>query len=147
MTAALSFPKVIHMGDTGIAGLRVQSTKESLEIEVNPSYHLIVETRLDLPLMEVTPDSGVEQTFDQTRPLNFQWTFFSNKSGKYEGQLWVYILIVNREGEIDRQAMLAVPIELDSHNFLGLSERILLWVSVLLVPTLLGVGLYYRKIE
>jgi hypothetical protein len=147
IVATLSYPKTIHTSESGKGELRVSYIRDEFNTDTDASYHLIVESRLDLPLLKVSPESGIEQTFEGTRPLNFQWKIISKDSGKYEGQLWVYILIVNREGEIDRQAMLAAPIELESHNFLGFSEPILVWAGGILVPVLLGIFLHYRKIE
>lgn len=126
--ARLSYPVKAHLGDDIRVRLTLIPVDHAYGARISDgSFHLVAEARLDFPLLEITPGGTVQQPFDFAEPRTFQWKIDLNDNGLFEGQFWMYILIVSSQGETERQAVLAVPMTLEARDFLGLNEHILVW--------------------
>lgn len=95
------------------------------------AYHLVAEARLDLPSMDVRPQGGISEAMQPGRPVRFSWSLSPARAGVYRGTLWVYLNLAPKGGgEVERQALLALPVEIRGRSAIfGLPVRALRWAG------------------
>jgi hypothetical protein len=133
IVAELSWPEQVHLGKPSRVELIVRPVTNLTSENISHSAQFITEARLDLPLLKVLPFGGVQQSFDLDDQVYFQWEIDPFRTGTFDGQFWLYVLVVNGAGETDRQAMLAVPLSVESKALFGLSDRLLVWIGWLMI--------------
>jgi hypothetical protein len=125
--AHLSWPEDVQLGEPFHVELVINPVENQPLANSLVSSRLVTEARLDLPMLVVSPSGGVQQAFDPNHQIYFQWQIDPVRMGRFDGNFWLYILIVNEAGEIDRQAMLSAPITVHSKSLFGLSVNLWVW--------------------
>ncbi len=90
------------------------------------THNLVAEARLDLLGIESLPKGTISEPLSPGKTINFYWNIQSHTAGIYRGTLWLHVNIVPRgdDGQIERVALLAKPIEIESTTILGMSSQI-----------------------
>ena len=114
--------KIIPTAETGGNVI----TGETIAIlNLYESHHVIVEARLDMAGMEVSPPDLSSQTLAQGQSVTFYWSIRPAETGLYRGTAWLYLRFVDRQnGEESRKAVSAQLVEIEAVNLLGLSANL-----------------------
>lgn len=105
------------------------------------THNLVAEARLDLLGIESLPKGTISEPLSPGKTVNFYWNIQSHAAGVFRGTLWLHVNIVPRnEGQIERVALLAKPIEIESTTILGMSSQIarIFSLSGSLLSTIIG---------
>ncbi len=89
------------------------------------THNLVAEARLDLLGIESLPQGTVSEPLAPGKTVNFYWNIQSRTAGEFRGTIWLHVNIVPRDGagQIERVALLAKPIEIESTTILGMSSQ------------------------
>lgn len=132
VVAEMVYPKAVHRGEQVDLVLTLLPQAGALAEQPLLNHNLLVEARLDLPLVTHAPEGGVLQVFTLEEPLRYYWQIENMNVSEGEGQLWIYLEIVDEDGQVYRQAMIAVPFVMKTRDLLGLSENRLVWIGGIL---------------
>jgi hypothetical protein len=103
------------------------------------SHNLVLESRLDMAGMQVSPQAAISETLRPGQDLDFYWSISPTQVGTIRGNLWVYLNIVPKGGgEIDRRALVAYRMEIEARSVLGFPANIARWGGA--AGTLLGLA-------
>jgi hypothetical protein len=106
------------------------------------THNLVAEARLDLLGIESLPQGTVSEPLSPGKTVNFYWNIQSHTAGVFRGTLWLHVNIVprNDDGQIEKVALLAKPIEIESTTILGMSSQIarIFSLSGSLLSTIIG---------
>ena len=134
------FPPIIRTGDVGIVQLTMSEDtltntiqkdggnnstgNRSESANLYDTHHVIVETRFDLPGMDIHPSDLISAPIAQGQTPVFYWTLRPHTAGTYEGTIWLYIRTVdNVTGQEHRETVSAQKVEIDSVILLGLTAN------------------------
>jgi hypothetical protein len=93
--------------------------------------NLVVEARLDLAGVPVEPQGVVSQPMLRGQPLTFYWSIRPEDIGILRGTLWVYLVMVPRDGSpVQRQPLLALPVNIEAISVLGVPANVARWGGV-----------------
>jgi hypothetical protein len=97
-----------------------------VDSEGEPAGHLLVETRLELAGLTATPYAEVSEPLRPGRPVLFQWEVRPDKSGEFQGTLWIYSRTVPGQSDqadpgSNRQVLSMQRIKLRVISLFGLS--------------------------
>jgi len=106
------------------------------------THNLVAEARLDLLGIESLPKGTISEPLSPGKTVNFYWNIQSHAAGVFRGTLWLHVNIVPRgdDGQIERVALLAKPIEIESTTILGMSSQFarIFSLSGSLLSTIIG---------
>jgi hypothetical protein len=106
------------------------------------THNLVAEARLDLLGIESLPKGTISEPLSPGKTVNFYWNIQSHAAGDFRGTLWLHVNIVPRgdDGQIERVALLAKPIEIESTTILGMSSQFarIFSLSGSLLSTIIG---------
>ena len=153
---SLLFPPKIRTGDVGIVRLTMGEDALSNTAQTgtgNPSsvsgsessnlydtHHVIVESRFDLPGMDIQPSDLISAPIAQGQTPVFYWTLRPHEAGTYQGTIWLYLRTVDKStGQERRETVSAQNVEIDSVTLLGLTANQARIVG--LVGTVIGLAL------
>ncbi len=84
------------------------------------THQVIAEARLDMAGMEVQPPGTISEPLAQGQAATFYWSVRPNKSGKYEGTVWLHLRFVPKGGGEESRIPVSVQfLEIKSTSFLG----------------------------
>lgn len=84
-------------------------------------YNILVETRLDLAGLKYSPVGDVIMPLQTNRELTLYWTVQSDKSGIYQGKMWLHLQFVAKDGSGTTRKLISTQlIELTAMSFCGL---------------------------
>lgn len=86
------------------------------------TYHIMIETRLDLEGTLSKPAGDVITPFQPGQTLRLYWTIEPERKGIFRGMLWLHSQYVSRDGNISRKLLSAQQLELSAVSFCGLSS-------------------------
>ena len=139
LLAQLVYPTRLHSGEAGEITVQIKPSDNILVADdiLDPVYQspvglVMVEGRIDMPLVQMDPPAGIQETFSLEKLPGFSWQVKSAVKGSFTGQFWFYLLFVAPDGSIDRQALLCIPIDIEGQDLLGLPENVLVWSAVIL---------------
>ena len=132
----LAWPEEVHVGRSVKVELTLQPAKGSITLPDDTRLHLLAESRLDLPLLSVSPEGGIQQNIEQDDAVQFRWDLEAPAAGNYEGQFWLYMVAVDTAGKVERLPVLSVPLQIRASSLFGAPELFLIWLAV----TLTAVG-------
>jgi hypothetical protein len=128
----LRHPVWLHLGDTGTFTAKVTSAAEPPG-RLPMDAQVMAEARLEMPLIKLDPQAGIQETFSADSLPVFVWRMQPGEKGGFEGGFWFYLLFVPADGSVERQALLSIPLEVHVYDFWGLSEKTLIWTALLLM--------------
>lgn len=106
---------------------------------VDESVHPVMVYRLELEGAEIVPDAVFQIPLVGVQHQEARWRVRLPLDGSYHGTWWVYIEYVGQGGEIiDRQALFARALTIESREILGFSVTGTRWVSMIVI--VLGFG-------
>jgi len=139
----LEFPPKIRAGDSDIVRLTLQVDEagnitptaviggnvvqgEVVEIpNLYETHHVIVEARIDLAGVQVTPPDLSHQTLSPGQTVMFAWSIRPEQVGIYRGTVWLFLRFVDKvSGDEVQKAVSAQSVEIDAVNFFGISARV-----------------------
>jgi hypothetical protein len=132
----LTWPARLHAGETG--EISAQLMLDDQETALSDSGTLMGEARIDMPRVRLDPPGSIQQTFNLETLPAFRWQIRSDQPGTAAGQFWFYLLDVSADGSVEKQPILAVPIEMKTVQLFGVSEQVLTWAGAILF----GAGLF-----
>lgn len=139
LLAQLVYPTRLHSGEAGEitvqikkSGALLASDNISDPVDQSSDGLVMVEGRIDMPLVQMDPPASIQETFSLEKLPGFSWQIKSAVKGSFTGQFWFYLLFVAPDGSIDRQALLCIPIDIAEQDLLGLPENVLVWLAVIL---------------
>lgn len=141
-----SIPQKMRTGEVATVKLEfapvvTTQTKEWIVEESQGAYFL--ETRLEIPGMQVNPQGSFTQPVVPGNTLHYNWEFISQQNGNYQGTLWVYLVVVNETTAIpEHLPVLALPVQVEVVGLPFLSVKLLriaagLCIVIALLMTLL----------
>lgn len=100
--------------------------------------HILIETRLEFPEVQIFPNVTMRQPILEETPLGFVWNIKPVHSGNFKGTIWLYTIFQDDESDHEQRSVLATQrIELDAINFMRLNCVTAKIVSVFVM----GIGL------
>lgn len=83
----------------------------------------MVEARLEIPGIPVTPGGSVQQSLEVAGPLEFHWNIEPVRSGAYLGTLWLHLVDSSSQPGTaeERQLLSAQTLEIRAVSFWGLN--------------------------
>jgi hypothetical protein len=113
-----------NMGD---AQGNIQTTVTSDLVDLFASYNLVAEARVDGLPTALVPSGSIRQPISLGVPIEYRWSFDPQEPGQYEGELWIYLNLVDKEiGTNEQVALLAYPFAINCRSFLGLKTAYVL---------------------
>lgn len=129
-------PETVHRGAS--TDFTVFLDLESM-LETGGDVNPVMVYRLELDGAEIVPDAVYQIPLSDVKHQETSWSVSLPLSGKYEGKWWVYLERVSNSGEsIEREALFAKRIQIESRGILGMSVTGVRWTSMGLI--LLGLG-------
>jgi hypothetical protein len=142
----IQWPKMVRVGDADlvhltyavdqngnlspVAGAGKSPIGEQI-IEIPYLYesnNLVLEVRLDMAGLQVTPQATISEPLRPGQTLSFSWSISPVQASVYRGNLWVYLNIVPKGGgDIDRRALVAYRMEIEARSILGLPVNVARW--------------------
>lgn len=121
-TLQISQPDKVKMGN---------ATTVSLLINVDPNINevnpLTFFSKLELDSLTVTPRGEGQVSVDPSKPVKLKWQLIPYKAGVYSGTLWLFV----KRGEVERDLILARPVELSVKTLFGLSYPMVKMISII----------------
>jgi len=155
---SLLFPPKIRAGDVGIVRLIMgidglsSTTPAAGNAENNgtsgdggssnlyATHYVIVETRFDLPGMDIRPSDLISAPISQGQTPVFNWTLRPHEAETYKGTIWLYLRTVDKvTGEERRETVSAQSVEIESVKLLGLPTNPARLIGI--VGTVIGLAL------
>ena len=132
---SLLFPPKIRSGEVGIVRLTLgvdasvnatppaeNGSTKSESSRFYDTHYVIVETRFDLPGMEIRPSDLISAPIERGQTPVFYWTLRPHKPGIYTGTVWLYLRTVDKTtGEARRETASVQNVELEAVSLLGLT--------------------------
>jgi len=137
----LEFPPIMRTGDSTRIRMQLEVddrgnitptavvegnvvTGEVIEIpNLYETHNVIAEARLDMAGMEVQPAGTISESLSQGQAATFYWSVRPEKSGSYEGTVWLHLRFVPKGGgEESRIAVSVQFLEIEARSFLGFLE-------------------------
>jgi hypothetical protein len=95
------------------------------------THNLLIETRLDLAGVAVEPQGVVSQPMLRGQLLSFYWSIRPADVGQLRGTLWIFLVMVPKDGgPVQRQTLLAPPVDIEAISVLGLPAGVARWGGV-----------------
>ena len=121
----LEWPFTVRVGDTGTIRFELEAAGTGLgtDADGDTSDRGLVQVRLDLLEVAAAPPGEVSEPLRPGRPAIFQWMVQPEKTGNYQGMLWIYSRPVTDEGKLaqNRDVLSAQRIAFRSVSLIGLS--------------------------
>jgi hypothetical protein len=135
----LSWPKRLRLGDDGTLSLTVgfpsplpagstgsQATPAGVggvQPAVYDTYHLVLQSHLDLPGIIRTPTGEVSQAMLPDQPVEFLWYLRPLTPGVFSGKVWLHLRFVPRStGQEERILLAAQQVDIQVVSLLGMSS-------------------------
>jgi len=155
----LEYPPRIRAGDADIVRLTLEVdqsgnitptavvqgnviTGQVIEVpNLYETHHVIVEARMDMAGMQISPADLTSQTLSPGQSVMFFWSIRPDDPGVYRGTVWLYLRFVDKfSGEESRKAVSAQTVEIEAVNLLGIPARVIRVAGGLgsLVGTIIG---------
>ena len=89
-----------------------------------PDSTLAINSRLDIPGMDVSPAGEFSQAIEPGRPAQFTWRLRARQAGSYSGTLWLYQAGLSDESQASggRRLLLAQPVLFTATSLFGLGS-------------------------
>jgi hypothetical protein len=89
-----------------------------------PDATLAINSRLDIPGMDVSPAGEFSQAMEPGRPAQFTWSLRARQAGSYSGTLWLYQAGLSDESQASggRRLLLAQPVLFTAISLFGLGS-------------------------
>lgn len=88
------------------------------------THNILAEARLDMSGVQVTPAGEVSEPLAPGQAVSFFWSVKPEEVGAYRGTIWVHLRFIPLDGGPEsRKPLSALPIELQTVNFLGLGGK------------------------
>ena len=111
-----------------------------------PACNLAVEVHFDVSGIDTIPGSRIIESYQLGANLIYEWRISTQKgNGSASGTIWIYLLINEKDGQITRYPLFALPVEFRSHSFFGISPRV--WRIILFSLCLFFTGIYFLLIS
>ncbi len=129
----LDLPNAIWGGETGRAFLILESGDPTAMPDLQTTDNQVLEARLELAGIVGQPQGSISETMQPGQTIRFAWDLSAAQPGDFHGTLWVYLDRVPKAGgDVDRQALLALPVEIAARApLLGLPVPVTRWVGAL----------------
>ncbi len=144
----LEFPLVIRAGDADVIRLAFEMGDVGT---LNPggsfpnvfgTHHVMVEARLEMPGVDIRPDTTISETLLPGQKVTFYWSVLPAEVGKYKGTVWFYLRFIPMQGgDEQRLALSAQQIDIEVTSILGIKADLARWLGV--GGTLLGLFLAF----
>jgi hypothetical protein len=137
----LTWPSRIRTGETGPLKLVFDSAElgiggianhgsETVDFENNyqlllhPTDHILVETRVEIPGVQIRPGEELIQPLKSGEKLTFNWQITPKESGEIEGEIWLYLNVISKDRVDDiRHPVSILSIHSRSIDFFGLTGQ------------------------
>jgi hypothetical protein len=137
----LTWPSQIRKGDVGslrlefdsaelgIGGIDVIDNETSKfgvihQLSFSSSDHTLVETRLELPGLQIGPGEELIQPIRIGEKITFNWQIKSDESGEIDGELWIYLKTLSESGgEVHRLPISVLNFKLQFIDLFGMTRR------------------------
>ena len=112
------------------AGHQVKGQEVTIP-DLYDTHNLVIEARLDLAGVPVEPQGVVSQPMLRGQPLTFYWSIRPQDIGILRGTLWIFLVMVPKDGgTVQRQPLLALPVNIEAISVLGLPANVARWGGV-----------------
>ena len=124
-TLHISQPGKMWSGDSGSITLSITAPAQTLTAALPTTtasvYNTSIETLLELENIDIQPGGTIIEPVHSGKPAQFLYTINPNAGGAVTGKLWVDVDILSTSsGETWQVTRLAIPIEIEVSDFLGL---------------------------
>ncbi len=135
----IDFPKTIWIGNSDQVKLTLKVINPEDEPVINSpqtrnlfeTHDIYIETRLDVPGMELSPVDPVQAPLIETHDNIFLWEVNPKTAGTYRGNLWVFLnLYPKGEGQVERIPLVIFPIEIRAILILGITSAVARYLAV-----------------
>jgi hypothetical protein len=130
-TLSLSYPAQLWAGQEGTISMLISPANPNTQgpdvnSNSNPSgYNVDVEARLELDNVDVLPGKTIIEPIKEGKPVLFLYEINSDSALQFNGNLWVYLNIVQPQSGKDWQVTrLALPLESEINPFLGMTVNL-----------------------
>jgi hypothetical protein len=108
----------VEIGGQEVAGEHVSIP------DVYDSHHVIAGARLDIGVLQISPNNLIEQPLLSGKKVDYVWHVATNETGTFQGTVWLYLRFLPMDGGDEIQKPLtAQVIEIRSVKMLGLSSN------------------------
>ena len=156
---SILFPPNIRSGEVGIARLTLgvadlgnaasaaeNGSAEGESSKFYDTHYVIVETRFDLPGMEIRPSDLISAPIEKGQTPVFYWTLHPHKTGIYTGTVWLYLRTVDKiSGQARRETVSVQNVEIEAVSLLGLTVNQTRLIGI--AGTVIGLVLSLRFFE
>ena len=137
----LTWPSQIRKSDIGILRLEFDSAEmgtdgsTSMESEksrfgdnhqfsLTSSDNTLLETRVELPGVQIRPGEELIQPLRVGEKLSFNWQITNNESGEVDGELWIYLKTLSEDrGDVHRVPISILNFRTQSITLFGMTGR------------------------
>jgi hypothetical protein len=132
----VSYPLKIWIGKQGVFTLQAISgviddvQREGNTSPISDAFQVMLEVRPEVQGIEFDPMGTLISPLAPGENLVLKWKILTQQTGEYSGRAWVYLNWISASGEITRQTLFAIPIELEAISFLGIPTESLEKVCV-----------------
>ena len=130
----LDMPAFLWMGES-------KSVRLAFLVEDQPSSGakpVTIETQLEMPV-SITDDAVRWEALVPGQQATFSWSVRGETPGLIQGKLWVWV-----EAGVDRQALLARPVELEVRSIGGFQPGVVRWTCAVCALACLAAGFVRR---
>lgn len=120
-TLLVTQPDQIHVGEKSEVSLEI--LVDHMQNALDPLTFL---TKLELDSIAVTPKGEGKVSIDPSKPVKLNWQIIPYKSGVYSGTLWLFV----EQGGVQKDLILAKPVELKAKTLFGFSIRTVRTASI-----------------
>jgi hypothetical protein len=137
----IDFPKTIWIGNSDQVKLTLRVIDNAGISQMNSpvlrnlfdKYDGYVETRLDVPGLELSPADPIQEPLIETYDNVFLWELTPKNAGLFRGNLWVFLnLYPKDEGQVQQIPLIIFPIEIKAIKNLGFTSVAARYLAVLL---------------
>ncbi len=86
------------------------------------AYYVNLEARVEMAGIDVNPSGVISKNILPGQKISFTWVILGKFAGDYQGTVWLYMNLIPKESSEKtlKEIILAKPINIQVHNFLGL---------------------------
>ena len=136
----ISYPYSISKAETEtVSVVLLNSSLSNSSIPVEESEcDIAIEVLLDVSGMVISPGSKIIEPYRVGSPLRFDWSIKALEND-VSGTIWIYILSGENGEQLSRYPLFAVPVEIKTNSFMGISPRFFRFLLFSLIIIITGI--------
>jgi len=113
---------LVELDQDFISNNNLSEFNDFQEIISLDTYYVNLEARVELAGIDVNPSGVISKNILPGQKISFTWVILGKFTGEFQGMIWLYMNLIPKESSEKtlKEIILAKPINIQVHNFLGL---------------------------